>query len=254
MTDQEQAPEVVQQEEQVTQENETIIEETSTQQDGVLTSAQTPPVESEKEINIRMLRESKERAERERDELLKRLDSIEKQMKPEPVSEQPKEEEQLSYNPDDLIEGRHLSQYEKKLVNLEKQLQSYQQQTAAVTVENKLKSQYSDFDAVVTKENLELLRSLHPEVAQTINSTSDLYSKAVSAYTIIKNLGIKPAQTYDAEKRIAQQNSAKPKPLASVSPQQGKSPLSRANAFANGLTEELKESLRREMAEIRKRS
>ncbi len=54
-----------------------------------------------------------------------------------------------------------------------------------------------------------------------------------------------------SETRI-QKNASKPKPLASVNPQQGDSPLSRANAFANGLTEELKDQLRKEMSESRR--
>jgi hypothetical protein len=55
-----------------------------------------------------------------------------------------------------------------------------------------------------------------------------------------------------ADRAAAQKNASKPKPLASVSPQQGDSPLSRANAFANGLTPELQKQLRQEMEEARK--
>lgn len=36
-----------------------------------------------------------------------------------------------------------------------------------------------------------------------------------------------------------------------LSPQQGDSPLSKANAFANGLTEDLKKQLQKEMFEAR---
>ena len=57
---------------------------------------------------------------------------------------------------------------------------------------------------------------------------------------------------YKTDRELAQKNASKPKPLASVSPQQGDSPLSRANAFANGLTNELKAQLRKEMEEARK--
>jgi len=49
-----------------------------------------------------------------------------------------------------------------------------------------------------------------------------------------------------------QANTAKPRPLTSVSPQSGESPLSRANAFAEGLTPELKKNLFKEMQEAKK--
>ena len=56
----------------------------------------------------------------------------------------------------------------------------------------------------------------------------------------------------EADKRKAQENSAKPRPMASVSPQQGESPLSHANAFANGLTPELQKQLWKEMQDAKK--
>jgi hypothetical protein len=47
---------------------------------------------------------------------------------------------------------------------------------------------------------------------------------------------------------IAHKNASKPKPLASVSPQQADSPLSKANAFANmPLSKEVKNQLHKEM-------
>ena len=85
------------------------------------------------------------------------------------------------------------------------------------------------------------------------NSSNDLYSTAVSAYTMIKNLGIAPkGDDFMVQKAQAQKNAAKPKPLASVNPQQGESPLSKANAFANGLTDDLKAQLLKEMYAARR--
>lgn len=206
---------------------------------------------SQAEMNIRRLREGKEQAERERDELLRRLDSIEKKINPqvEPLQDDP-----ISYAADDLIEGRHLSQYERKLKALENQLKTYQQQTAETVVETKIKQQYQDFDQVVTKDNLELLRLTYPELASSLHSTPDLYNKAVTAYTLIKKLGIQPdVSQYNPDQARVQLNSSRPRPVASVAPQTGDSPLSRANAFANGLTEELKAQLYKEMIEAKSR-
>jgi hypothetical protein len=143
----------------------------------------------------------------------------------------------------------------RKIKALEQKIQGYQQQSAESTVEAKLKYQYPDFDKIVSADNIRQLSSSYPELAATINSSSDLYSKAVSAYTLIKKLGIAPAEDmYSQEREVAQRNAAKPRPLASVSPQQGDSPLSHANAFANGLTPELRKQLHKEMVEAMKKN
>ena len=205
--------------------------------------------ESPQAINMRNMREAKERAERDRDAVLKRIEAIEEAQKQKQQAEAPKPPEDFSVAPDDLVEGKHLSKYERKIKELEAQLQRNNQQATATAVEAKLYSQYPDFNTVVTEDNVKMLSSLHPELAQTINASGDLYNKAVSAYTLIKKLGITPQNTYDAERARAQDNAAKPRPLASVSAQQGDSPLTKANAFADGLTEDLKKKLHKEMIE-----
>ena len=194
------------------------------------------------------LREKADRAERRAEEL--------ERMIMEAQSKQPEPEEDLNVSVDDdsLVEGKHLSKVNRKIQNLEKQLKQYEQQSSLSATEIKLKTQYPDFDNVVSADNLNNLRSMYPEIAHTINSSSDLYSKAVAAYTMIKRLGIAPQEDiYKQEKELAQRNAAKPKSLASISPQQGDSPLSKANAFANGtLTDELKAQMWKEMNQYRK--
>lgn len=205
----------------------------------------TAPVESWK-----ILREKAERAEqraRELEEALLKAQSSK--------SEAPEEDLNFSVEEDALVEGKHLSKVDKKIKKLENQLRQYEQQTAATITETKLKSQFPDFDSVVSSENLANLRAAYPELVSSLNANPDLYSKAVSAYTMIKQLGIsQQPDNFQQEKAIAQKNAAKPKPLASISPQQGDSPLSRANAFANGLTPELQKQLWKEMNEIRRNS
>lgn len=205
-------------------------------------------VESNKEQNLRILRERAEKLERERDEALKYIQNLQKpQQQAQPEQE---ESEELNINENDLVEGKHLAKFAKKYKKLEQQLKQYQQQTSATVTETKLKAQFPDFDKVVSPENIELLKAGYPEIAQTLNSSSDLYNKAVSAYTMIKKLGI--VSELQTEKEIIQKNMSKPKPLASISPQQGDTALSRANAFANGLTDDLKAQLRKEMEDARK--
>lgn len=204
--------------------------------------------------SFKQLKEAKEREERERLRLEREHNDLMRKYRELEAKNQPKKEEvaeedtyNLSLNADDLVEGKHLSQVDKKIKSLEKQLKQYEQQTTLNTIQSRLKSQYPDFDSIVSNQNIETLKAQYPELAQTLNSSTDLYATAVSAYTMIKKFGISqtPEQIEDV-KRI-QTNAAKPRPLTSISPQQGETPLSRVNAFANGLTDELKEQLRKEM-------
>lgn len=203
--------------------------------------------DSSQSENFRRLREKSERAEKERDEMARMLKEITAAKK-----EVEADEEDFRINDDDLVEGKHLSKFQKKVKRLEDQVKQYEQQSVAMTTETKLRNQYQDFDKVVSADNVAILREQYPELAESITNNPNLYNKAVSAYTLIKKLGIAPDDHYEADRALAQKNAAKPKPLASVNAQQGDSPLSRANAFANGLTDELQAQLRKEMAEARK--
>ena len=186
--------------------------------------------ESNEERNFRNLRNKAERLQRERDEAFMRLKSYETQQPEEP---------DLSIAPNDLAEGKHINKVHSKIQELENQL-----------VETRLRAQYPDIDSVVSAENMAILQRDYPDIANTLGSSKNLYSKAVSAYTLVKKLGISNGVgPYDQDKAMAQRNAAKPKPLASVSPQQGDSALSHANAFANGLTDSLKKQLQKEMAD-----
>lgn len=203
------------------------------------------------DINFKALRDSKERAERERDELYRRVQEMEQGRK-KPAEPVPSEDENFRIAPDDFVEGKHLKKVEEKMRKMEEQIRNYQDKSSEMAIEATLKAQYRDFDKVVCKENIEALRAAHPEIAQTLNTSDDLYAKASSAYKLIKQFGIHKEDVFKEDRELAQNNSAKPRPLTSVSPQQGDSPLSKANAFANGLTDELKKQLLKEMNQARK--
>lgn len=210
----------------------------------------TPQEEDKREKNLKILREKATRAERERDEAIRRLQEIEARSTA--PAQQP-EDDEIVLGPDELAEGKHISRVTRKVRRLEEKLKAYEEKTATEIIEAKLKSQYPDFDAIVTKENIEALKSEFPEVAHTIHSSTDVYSKAASAYKLIKRLGIaQDNSAFDAEKAAAQKNAYKPKPTASIAPQQGDTPLSKANAFANGLTPELQAQLLKEMQAARR--
>ena len=209
--------------------------------------------ESEQVLNFRAIKEKAKQMERERDGYAKELAMFQERFKqtqvPQPT---PEEIDTFGMNPDDLVEGKHLSKVSKKIQDLENKLAAAQNQSYMTNTEARLKAQFPDLDKVLTPDNIETFRYAFPELASTIDSTQDIYTKAVSAYTMIKKFGVYQEPGNNPEKEIAKKNAAKPRPLTSVAPQQGDSPMSRANAFANGLTKELQEQMWREMSNARK--
>lgn len=224
---------------------ETAVEATEVTQD---TPTEQPveaiatPVETPSAKAFRELREKAERLEHE----LHNRNNHEKQLQRQ-VQQQPQEEpeDDIRINPDDLVEGKHLTRYEKKLKKLEEAMRVSQKQTYDAAAEHRVRTEMPDFDKVVTQDTLYILQSQFPELAASINANPDLYSKAKAAHQAITKLGITP--DYSTEQTTINKNINKPKPLASIAPQQGDSPLTRANAFANGLTDELKHKLYEEM-------
>jgi len=202
---------------------------------------------------IRELREAQKKAERERDELLRMMQMQQMQQNMPKQQEQQPEEDDLLIEDDALVEGKYLRQMNKKMNQMQQQLKNYQSQSAESITEARIKATYPDFDRVVSQDNIAQLREDYPEIAATLSASTDLYSKAVSAYTLIKQFGIHADPVLQNDRARVIKNTAKPRPLASVNPQQGDSPLSKANAFANGeFTDEIKEQLRREMMQARK--
>ena len=228
-----------------TPQEETPVTEEVTQTEEVQAAEQAQTLQSQpepagKQNNFAELRQAKEAVERERDAYLNRLKQIENSKQDAPKVKDPE------IGDDDLAEGRHLKA-------LRKELDEYKKEVTQTTNEARIRAQYPDFDTVVNNKTIDQLRIAYPELASTIGSSGNTYNQAVSAYTMIKKLGIYDGQNHDSAKQAVEKNSGKPRPLSSVSPQQGDSPLSRANAFANGLTPELKKNLYKEMIEARKR-
>lgn len=199
--------------------------------------------------SFRELKEKAIRMERERNEFAQRLSDYEQSKQ---VAPEPEEDLNVTIGSDDFVEGKHLSKVDRKIQKLEQTIKSYQEKTQQIAIEAQLKAQFPDFDKIVTKDNIERLRELAPHALNSINSNPDLYSKAIDAYEQIKLRGIVVEDTFAKDREIAQKNALKPRPLTSMAAQQGDSPLSKANAFANGLTPELQTQLLKEMSEARK--
>lgn len=203
---------------------------------------ESKPAPSSKDINMANLRTAKEKLERENAEILRRLQEYESK-------KETLEDNDIEIGDDELFEGKHYKKIQKQIKAQQDQIKQYESQLKLTSTEVRLKSQFPDFDKVINEENITKLKEAEPEIADAISNTTDMYSKAVSAYKMIKKLGLYVEDNYQPDRDLAIKNSLKPKPLASVSPQQGDSPLSRANAFANGLTPELKKQLWKEMEE-----
>jgi len=226
----------------------------------------TPDIKKQKtqQENFKEVRMAKERAERERDALMSQMLDMQSKLQANQQNnqqvKQPIVEEREWFDdldPESLVEGKQLQKVAQDFKAMKKQLQQQQAQSQQLATESKIRSQYPDFDQVFNSDTITSLNEMYPDVANALRVMPDDYNKATAAYTMIKNLGIykgnevkKPA--YESDVLKAKVNASKPRPLTSVNPQQGDSPLSKANAFANGLTKELKEQMLKEMNEARK--
>lgn len=196
------------------------------------------PQESFKEIRAKA-----DKLQKERDEALLTLRRIEEYalqqqqnqqqyQKPEPVPEP-------DLDDDDYVEAKH---FKSKISHLEKQLNQFQQQQQSSSIEMQLRSKYPDFDKVMTYDNIAKLRESRPEIAQALHQSNDLYNKAASTYTILKEMGIHKEDIYEPERERAQQNFNKPQTASSL--KKTESALSHAAEFSGSrLTEDRKKEI-----------
>jgi hypothetical protein len=210
-----------------------------------------PYVDNEADRNFAQLRKERNRIAQEKDALERRLAQYEQQSQRQAA---PEVDEDIPIGDEDIAEGKHVKQLVKEQKRLKAELETFKAKASEDITESRIRARFPDYYSVVNEETLTALTEEDPELAYTIQSSPDFYNKAILAYKEIKKRGIVPDARYDADKKRAKENAAKPRPLVSSSPTQGDSPLSHANAFANGLTPELKSSLWKEMQEASKHS
>ena len=163
--------------------------------------------ESNKEYNMRILREKAEKAERERDEMMRQILAFQQQQQPkvqEPIETEEDYLASLGIEADSLAEGKHLKPLMKELRSLKNELNQYKRQTVQDTIEVRLKSRFPDFDSVVNQSNLEMLRNANPVLAEAILATPDQFKQATLAYEMVKQYGIYKDTSYDQDKIVAQ--------------------------------------------------
>jgi hypothetical protein len=218
--------------EQVTQPEEVAPQDVNTQQPAEA-STQNQYEYNAEEKNLVRMRELKEQAEREKAELQAKLREYEQ-----PQQRPQEQQEEIDYGDSDFVEGRVLK---KEITGLKKQLEAFHKQQVQMTDEDKLRRQYSDFDQVVNPEKMRILKEKDPEMADTIaRSQASLYSRGTAAYKRIKELTHHVTDVHAQDRAKAHDNMSKPRPVNSVSPQSGDSPLSMANAFGGELSPEAK--------------
>ena len=131
--------------------------------------------------------------------------------------------------------------FEKKLQAMEAKYKEKEQNSLF----NSVKSEYADFDQVVTPETLDLIEETNPRLAASLAKTmkDDPYSFAIQSYEYIKSKGLskksEPAKKMsEVDKKIEQNKKTVQSPHA-----YDKRPM--AKAFE--LTDELKKDLAKEM-------
>lgn len=230
-------------------EQETVVEKQEVQQ-------QNNVQESQKETNIRILRERAESAERRSQELERMVQMNMSQQQSTKMQLVEDEDEYFDMSDDTYVEGKHLKKYVKnlkqELKNTRKQFEDFNQQNALNQAEMRLRSNFNDFDTIVNHENLKKLQEQKPSLYRTILSNNDWYDKGYAAYEFIKSSGIITDNYHDLEKKV-EENRSKPRSAANAAPQSGDTPLTRVGDYDRRiLSEERKDQLRRQVEEAKR--
>jgi hypothetical protein len=214
------------------------------------------PQESEKERNLRILGKRAEDAERRAADLERMLNMkmAENQTPNKPVMVE--EDDDFDVPDDNFIEGRQVKKVIRKLKNevreAKQQFREFQQQSSVSNAEVRLKSEFTDFNSVVSKENLERLASVKPSLYRSIMANQDIYDRGYAAYEMIKNGGIAMETYPDADRRI-EENRAKPRSAATAPSQSSDSPLARVGDYdRRTLSEAQKDENMRRVYEAKK--
>ena len=180
-----------------------------------------------------------ERKAKEQEELIAQMKA--------PPKAAPEEDELDKLGDEDIVTKGQAKKLAAKMA--EEIAQRIVQQRENSTVEERLSTKFQDFNQVVTRENIELLKETEPELAMSLSHNTDPYSQGIAAYKLLKRLGIGEAEVSKEpvrEKQKAIANSQKPLSVNAVTKT---SAIGNAHMFENGLTEELKKTLRQEMAQ-----
>lgn len=215
------------QDQEQTQQDTTQEENQDSEQESAEQSEQTveqdtqQPVETTQQKNFRLARETLERekyermrAERERDEAVAILRDLERRAMEAKAPKQSVEDEFI----DDDAKRLHKEIQELRRMQERQMKQSYQDQ-----IERRLRKEYTDFDSIMTEENIAAFARSNPRRAAILQKETDLYLQASETIEGILEMKSKEAP-YVQDRQKLVQNSKKPKVTNPV-PAQSSSPL-----------------------------
>lgn len=224
------------------------IEAAPVQQEPVRDKSSRPaPDESFREIREKLeyerrLRQAYEERLRQQEQLLAQ-------------QQHPEENYDISIGDDDIAEGKvikKLSQKQQK--EREADRKKYEEQISnmkAMITEQRLLMEYPDFRQVMTTDNLQKLGQLKPHLAKSILANPDTYEAHKTAFEAIKDYVLKQ-EDKEAELKAQQEkiaaNKTRAVPTTSGVSNPSASPLSKAHAYATGLTDQRKRELYEEWA------
>jgi hypothetical protein len=210
--------------------------------------------ESSKEQNHRILRERAEAAERKARDLEYQL-QMRTQQQEKPVQRDEEDEDDFDISDDSYVEGRQvkkiLKKMDQKIKSTKQQFEEMAQKSALKYAESNLKSQFNDFDSIVTEDNLQKLKDAKAPLFRSIMANPDFYDRGYSAYEAIKSMGIVSSEHDDIDRKI-EENNRRPRSSSATAPQTGDTPLSRVGDYDRRiLTPERKEQLRKQVEQAK---
>lgn len=218
-----------------------------------------PKRDSNSDQNWRLMRDRAESAERRAQELERMVQqNLNQNMPSQKIQLVEDDDDDSDISDDSYIEGRQykkqLKAVKKELKETRKQFQEIAQRTIIDQAEFKLKTQFPDFDQVVTTDNLQKLQMMKPSLHRSILSNDDIYDKGYTAYEMIKAVGIsREYPEIDDNDRRIEDNRTKPRSSANASPQSADTPLTRVGDYDRRIiTEDRRNQLLRQVAEAKK--
>ena len=203
--------------------------------------------EAEQERNWRAMRESQEQLRTELENQRLRNQALEREFQQRYQAAPDKPDEELPpLAPDDWITAEQYEKRTQKLIkdSVAKALEEDRKARRAEELPSRIKGKYSDFDDVVSEENVKKLKALEPESADALGQISDPYAQAVAAYKYIKTLVPATDPKVETAKARIAENAQKPGTATSSS---GNSPLAHAGAFERGMSASDRVNLYKEM-------
>jgi len=204
--------------------------------------------ESPADRNFRELREQNEAYKKRLEELERKVQSPQQKQEKKKEPEPSVDEDDISDH--DLVEGRHVK---KKINNIKREWDAWKQQMSSEQAEMKLRQNYTDFNTVLTTQNVQDLREKYPTWAKAIANASDPYTQGEMAYSMVKKLIHEPQQQQheqDKEKERVNENAQAPRPAQPKRTQD--SPLNYAHEYAQS-EQEKRDQIYRQLCENAKK-